>query len=326
MKKILIALCLVLLTTGCGKIPKLENGQEAVASLSEGLISVDSLYEEVKNKYAVNILIDMIDRKILDEKYETTEEETKKIDSQIEQMRAQFDDDASYLEAIQSYFAVQDEEELKELLSLDYKRGLAIDDYIKGLITNDEIENYYNNVTVGDMKASHILIKPKTTDGMTSDEKEQAEKDALQAAKDIITRLNNGEDFATLAKELSDDTGSSEDGGNVGTFNRSSDFVEEFIEGTIPLEVGTYTKEPVKSTYGYHIILKTEQKEKPELKKVKEDIIEELAEEKEKEDSLLQYKALIDLREKSGLSIEDSELKSQYNILMNNLLNNKEEE
>ena len=52
MKKILISSLIVLfLVSGCGKIPKLENGQDAVVTLKGGDISVDTLYEKVKNSY-----------------------------------------------------------------------------------------------------------------------------------------------------------------------------------------------------------------------------------------------------------------------------------
>lgn len=322
MKKILISLCLVLLfVSGCGKVPKLENGQEAVVSLKNGDIAVDDLYNELKDKYAVSILIDMIDRKILDEKYEATEEETNDIESKIKQMKAQYSNDESkFLSAIQQYFGVQDEDELRELLSLDYKRGLAIEDYVKGLVTEDEINNYYENITIGDMKLSHILIKPVTNDSMTADEKTAAEEEALNKAKEVITKLNNGENFEDLAKEYSEDTGSSENGGNLGYINRNSNMVDEFLEAAIQLEVGKYSLEPVKSTYGYHIILKTEQKEKPKLELVKDDIIDTLKEEKLNADSTLQYQALIKLREDHNMEIQDDSLKSQYNKLMNNLL------
>ena len=66
MKKILACgIIVLLLSTGCGKVAKLENGQDAVVNLSNGAISVDNLYEEVKNKYALGVLLDMIDRQIL---------------------------------------------------------------------------------------------------------------------------------------------------------------------------------------------------------------------------------------------------------------------
>ena len=45
--------------------------------------------------------------------------------------------------------------------------------------------------------------------------------------------------------------------------------VSEFEDAAYKLKVNEYTKEPVKTTYGYHIILKTGEKEKPKLKKVK---------------------------------------------------------
>ena len=53
MKKILIGtLAILLLATGCGKVPKLENGQEAVVTMKGEDISVDSLYESLKKDYA----------------------------------------------------------------------------------------------------------------------------------------------------------------------------------------------------------------------------------------------------------------------------------
>lgn len=323
MKKILISLCLVLLlVTGCGKVPKLENGQEAVVSLKNGDIAVDDLYNELKDKYAVSILIDMIDTKILNEKYETTEEETKDIDSKIKQMKSQYNnDEAKFLSEIQRYFGVQNEQELRELLSLDFKRGLAIDDYAKSLITDDEINKYYEEKTIGDMKISHILIKPVTNDSMTANEKTEAENEAYKKAQEVITKLNNGEKFSDLAKEYSDDTGSAENGGNLGYINRNSNMVDEFLEASIKLEKGKYSSVPVKSTYGYHIILKADQKEKPKLKLVKDDIIETLKDEKLDSDSKLQYQALIQLREDNKMEIQDDSLKSQYNTMMNNLLN-----
>jgi len=65
MKKILLVICMLLCITGCGKVAKLENGQDAVVKLKNGDISVDSLYNEMKEKYAVSILMDMMDRQIL---------------------------------------------------------------------------------------------------------------------------------------------------------------------------------------------------------------------------------------------------------------------
>ncbi|GEM_PF-849498 len=77
-----------------------------------------------------------------------------------------------------------------------------------------------------------------------------------EEAKGIIQSLEGGADFAALVKEKSKDAGSVESGGVIGPFDTDGNFVQEFIDGTFALEtVGEYTKVPVKTAYGYHIIV-----------------------------------------------------------------------
>ena len=80
---------MLLLMTGCGYEPKLSNGQELVAEIEGNKITVDSLYEEVKNRFARDVLIDMIDTFILDSKYPVDDEMNRTIDSQIEYIKLQ---------------------------------------------------------------------------------------------------------------------------------------------------------------------------------------------------------------------------------------------
>ena len=95
---------------------------------------------------------------------------------------------------------------------------------------------------------------------------------------------------------------------------------ENFIEAVKDLENNEYTKEPVKTQYGYHIILKVDQKEKPELDDVKDTIKETLANNKLNNDSTLHYETLIDIREENNIKWNDDELEKQYNELMDQLL------
>ncbi len=75
-----------------------------------------------------------------------------------------------------------------------------------------------------------------------------------QAAKDIIVRLQDGEDFATLAQQLSTDTGSGLNGGDLGWFGTGA-MVPEFEAAAFALaKPGDITTEPVQSDFGYHII------------------------------------------------------------------------
>ena len=86
MKKIFLSMLItLLLLTGCGKVPVLSNGQEAVLSLKDGGISVDELYQRMKKSYALNVLIDMMDEKILGPKYPETDEEKKYVSDFVDQ-------------------------------------------------------------------------------------------------------------------------------------------------------------------------------------------------------------------------------------------------
>lgn len=316
-KKIIALSCVLLLfTTGCGKVAKLENGQDAVLTLNDNMsISVDELYSELKNSYAVSILMDMMDEKILNAKYEADEEENESVDSQIQSLVMAYGGEQALLQIAASQLGINTMEGLEAYYHLQYKRNKAIEDYVKSIVTDSEIQTYYDDEIFGDIKASHILIKSEATSSMTESEKQEKDDEALQKAKDIITRLNNGEDFATVAKEVSEDESTKENGGDVGFFAHG-DMVEEFEDAAKALNVGEYTKEPVKTEYGYHIILKTEQREKVALDTIRDDIIEDIATEKLTDDPTLQVTALMETRKQAGLKFEDSVFEEQYNMLM----------
>lgn len=73
-------------------------------------------------------------------------------------------------------------------------------------------------------------------------------------ATEIISKLNQGEDFAKLVGQFSIDTGTQTNGGDLGWFPRGQ-MVPEFEKAAFALaNIGDYTQQPVKSQYGYHII------------------------------------------------------------------------
>ena len=317
MKKFLgIILCLLLLS-GCTTIPKLSTGEELVAELDGAKITVDSLYNSMKDKYAHNVLVDMIDILLLNKLYEIDEEMNQNIDNQIEYIKYQTKD--NFLMAIKEYYGINSEEELRNFLALYIQRNMATEDYVRDLITDKEINDYYKKEIVGDIRASHILIKPNVTDEMTSAEIIEKEAEALVLAKEIITKLNNQESFGDLAKEYSDDSSNKDTGGDLGYFNKGT-MTKVFEDEAYKLNNNEYTKEPVKTEFGYHIILKIDQKAKPELSIVRENIIDTLANNKLADNPTLNSKALIELRKNNNLKIYDTEIKKQYDNYMDELL------
>ncbi|MDD2370944.1 MAG: peptidylprolyl isomerase [Firmicutes bacterium] len=125
------------------------------------------------------------------------------------------------------------------------------DDVIASEVTIDEAvlkKAYDDNPSAYKLvEVSHILISVDDT---------TTQAVALAKAKALIVRLNAGEDFAALAKANSADTGSSVNGGVLtGYFGAdNTTYVAEFVAGAVKLNKGEYTKDPVLSQFGYHII------------------------------------------------------------------------
>ena len=310
MKKILIFCLCALLLTGCGDV-KLENGENAIVSFNNGDgITAQDLYDELKEMYGVNYLVNLIDAKLLDLEYEETTEELEYVQQIVDSVKSESGDE--FIDYIEYYYGVNSEEAFEDYIRLNYRRSLWIEDYAKEIVTDKQIEDYYNDVYVGDMEVSHILITSDATSDMTDDEKKAAETEAYNKAKEIIEKLNNGEDFATLAKENSDDSGTASDGGVVGTVNYGMNYDEDFVDAAAALEEGKYSSTPVKTQFGYHIIYKTKQNEKESLEDSSDTIRDIIAEESLNNNTLLYSEALEALREKYEMNIVDSDLNSDY--------------
>ena len=115
-----------------------------------------------------------------------------------------------------------------------------VQDYTKNhQISDDQLKQEYNklkgNLGKSEYNVSHILVE-------SEDE-----------AKAIIAQLGKKGKFDKIAKAKSKDAGSAERGGSLG-WAVPSNFVPPFANAVLSLKKGTYTKEPVKSQFGWHII------------------------------------------------------------------------
>ena len=321
-KKLLVGFSAILLFTGCGSAT-LKNGEKVIAKMDGKKITAESLYEELKSQGGAATLTNMIDEYIVNKEVKTDEDAKTYAENQIKQYKESYENyGMNFTEALINA-GYSSEEAFKDVLILDYKKKEITEDYVKDTITDEEITEYYKENIYGDIEAKHILISPNTKDDMSDEEKAEAEEKAKKEAEKIIKKLDKGEDFDKLAKKYSDDEGTASKGGKL-TVTYGA-VVNEFWEGTISLKDGEYSKEPVKSEYGYHIIYRIKQKDKPKLSKVKSDIIDKIIEDKTSNDQTLQTKALVELRKKYNLKISDSKLKKSYNSSVKNALNQKKE-
>lgn len=321
-KKIILGLCsllaISLFATGCKQEIEVKDGSKVAVKLDGVKITATEYYEKIKETN-VSILVDMIDKALFEEKYPTDEEEDTQVESQISQLKENYSDEDTFNQILTQYFGVNSEEELEEVLRLEYKRNKAVEDYIAENLSDKEIENYYKDEIYGEVKASHILIIPSASEDATDDEIEEAEAEALKTAKEVIKKLKKGEDFSKLAKKYSQDTATATNGGNLGYFDLD-EMVDEFSAAVKELDIDEYTKEPVKTSYGYHIIIKTGEKDKATLEESEDDIREKITLQRLDEDPTLYYQTLIDIREANNIKWNDTVLEKQYNKLMEQLL------
>ena len=98
------------------------------------------------------------------------------------------------------------------------------------------------------LKTSHILVRVPPTGGSEAENKSKAK------VEEAIRRAKAGEDFGKLAKELSEDTATAPQGGDLG-FVGKGEMVPQFEEAVFALKKGEITPQPVRTPFGYHAIM-----------------------------------------------------------------------
>lgn len=147
---------------------------------------------------------------------------------------------------------VPDEEEFQkraEWARTQALREVYMDKIIAEKVSEEAIRQRYEEEIAKlapqqEVSARHILVADEET------------------ARDLISELDGGADFAALAEEHSTDPGTAENGGSLGFFSRGQ-MVPEFEKAAFDLAPGEVTQEPVKSQFGWHVIKVDETREQP---------------------------------------------------------------
>lgn len=286
------------------RIATLKDGTQPIATLNEKTITADDLYENMKSYYSVNVLLNEIDDIILSKKYKETDEMNEEIKSTAEYYYSMYEKQAGYTkEQFLSEYGFASEDSFLDNLRLDYRRNKYYEEYVLSLITDKEVEKYYKDDVFGDVDSKHILVS------VAKDDKEGlSDEEAKKLANEIIKKLDSGTSWDDVVKEYKDQITSEDLGYNAFNASLESAYLKECKD----LKVGTYSKSPVLTSYGYHIVYKKAQKDKPELDSVKDDVKDILAKEKKENDTNLYYKALINMREEANIEFVDTKLRDEY--------------
>ncbi|SKC91185.1 peptidylprolyl isomerase [Maledivibacter halophilus] len=281
-KIVSIVLALILLTVSvaaCSKAsdkPKVDENTVAIVNNEEidseifkkNFSIVEKIYnenyteniwsQEINGKTVLEIVKGQVLDKLITEELIRQESENKKISVEDTKVNETYDAFKEHLEQDEELKKFYEEKNLnEEFVKKQIKMELLVQEYEKALyeelgLNDQEKLNEITKDYVVQVHAKHILV---------DDEK---------LAKDIIEKLEAGEDFEKLAKENSTDPSAEQNNGDLGYFQRGQ-MLPEFEQAAFKMNVGDIS-DPVKTQHGYHVI-------KLEDKKTLEDLKEETPEE-----------------------------------------------
>lgn len=306
---LVINIILVLL----GHKVKLSDGKEIIASIDGKEITAEELFDKMKQQNGSDVLLSIVDNSIIKKELNNDDltKAKKEAQTQVDTIKNQYESAGYKWDEVLANYGYENEDKLLNEFLDSIKKEIVAKKYLEEKLTDEEIKKYYDESVYGKYTVKHILIKPDTNTEMNDEEVASKEEEALNKANEVIEKLNNGEDWATLVSEYSEDEGSKDNEGLIENFTKG-DVVDEFFNASVALENGKYSSEPVKSEFGYHVILKVSSEDKKALDELKDEIKNTLVEKKLTDDANLYTNTWKDIRKKYKLSIEDSAIKNAY--------------
>ncbi|KRO16677.1 peptidylprolyl isomerase PrsA [Lacticaseibacillus saniviri] len=285
MKKWLVALTglvLALTLAGCAS-----NGG-TVASLKGAKITQEDYYKELKKSAAGQATLrNMIVQKALEEQYGSkvsSKEVTKSFNDVKKQYGSSFSQVLAQNSLTESSFKDQIKTSLLSAAALKDQKKVTDADLKK------QFKSYEPKITV-----QHILVKTEAE------------------AKTIIAELdkdNSEKNFTALAKKNSTDTGTKDNGGKLPAFDNTDTSLDStFKTAAFKLKQGTYTKTPVKTQYGYHVIRSIKNPGKGTMKEHKAELTKQIYTTWQSDQTIMNG-VITKVLKKANVSIKDNDLKN----------------
>lgn len=281
MKKTVIGLTLAasLCLAACGNTE-----DEIVVSTASGDITKAQFYEQIKELAGETLLEQVVLEKILNDKYDVSDDE---VQEQIDSYKEQYGDQFDSVLASSGYT----EESLKQSIRFQMLQQKATEDVE---VTDEEINTYYEQGKYK-LHVRHILV------------------DTKDEATQIFESIKAGSDFATVAKENSQDTETAENGGDLDWLT-VSDMDAAFAKAAYALEVNGVS-EPVETASGYEIIQLVEKQEVKDYKSLKEQKDDIKAAVKEQKVASTEWETVeAKLLKETNVKIKDADLKGAFGL------------
>lgn len=228
-----------------------DTSKDVVVSMKGKEITQEQLFKELKNEYGDTVLSEMIQKQILEDKYKVSDKE---LNERLNFFKKTFgvekdDDFENYIKTIGQYKSLK---EFKDKIRENMMQVKAVTDGVK--VADKDVNALYET-RKSQIKASHILVKDEAQ------------------AKEIYDKIQKGAKFEDMVKQYSTDTQSALNKGSLGFFSKGT-MDADFEKVAFGLEKGKMS-EPVKTSFGYHIIRLDDKRDIP-LEELKPMLEEEL--------------------------------------------------
>ena len=280
------------------------NKNKTVVSMKGYKITKIDLYEKMKKDYGLTYALEDIDNRILEDKYPLTDEEMNEIE---EDAKAYIESYAAYgykEEDFLKMYGFSSMDDFKKQLITDKRQDKFFNDCVVKLLGEDTLKEYYNSQDMyGDINSKHILVEVSAT---------VSEEQAKSLANTIIAELNSGSSWEEVVEKYKGQI-IVEDLGYQGIDNN---FEQSFMDALIAMEDNSYSKEPVKTSYGYHVIYRLDSLDTPTYEEARPKIINILSSSIDQNEY---YKMFADLEKEYGLKFYDKDLQDSYDEVVKEL-------
>ena len=281
------------------------SGSTKYISSKAGDVTEKDIVESIGASQLSKTATSMMIQKVLLDKYKGKIDE-KAIEEQLQKAQTQYGGKEKFEQLLKQQGFTLDK--YKDGLKVKAAQTLLINDYTG---TNEDKlkENYEKNKH--QYHLAHILISVKSD----SNPNGLSDEDAKKKAEELHKKIKDGEDFATLAKENSNDTANASNGGDLGWSSKEDNsFVKEFKEAAYALTKDKVS-DVVKTSFGYHIIKVLDEKDAT-FDEMKATLAEKAAEEAVKKDSTVVSKALKKLFEEYNVKSSNKDVEAYLKSML----------
>lgn len=277
------------------RVVKLENGEEVLVEVNNHKFTADDFFKELKKQNGNMTLFKMVDIAILKDLYPNKEEDAKRyVEEQKQAVYSSYEQYYEYTkEQVLASNGFESESDFEEELNIQYYYDLWYDEYVQGTITKKEKNDFYKKSVFGE-KSIYLFA-------VTDENKTDLEG--------VRKRLEEKKTFSEIKADYPDISSYSYDSVK---YTDIDTFTQNILNNVASTKVGKMSDIFKDDSLGNVLIYVVDAKEKPELADIEEEMVKTMVSSKQKADETLYYKAFVELREKNGLTIFDTEIKKQY--------------